>query len=70
MERSAAGGVKMIHVGAAVGVDACQQWHQARQIAEVVPVDGDAGGESRRYLRLIVEHQRRGLDHAVLVGDR
>lgn len=36
--------MKMIHVGAAIGVDAREQRHGARQIAEVVPGDGDAGG--------------------------
>ena len=45
----AAGSLKMIHVGAAVGIDARQQRHGARQIAEVVPVDRDAGSARDRH---------------------
>ena len=33
--------MEVIHVGLAVGIDPGQQWHHGRQVAEVVPVDGD-----------------------------
>jgi formyltetrahydrofolate deformylase len=37
-------GVKLIHVGFAIGVNARQQGHHIRQLAEIIPVDPDARG--------------------------
>ena len=45
----AAGGLELVHVGAAVRVDARQQRHHARQVVEVVPVDDDAGRARDRH---------------------
>ena len=44
-----AGCLELIHVGFAIGVDACQQWGGARQGIEIVPVDQDAGGACDRH---------------------
>ena len=41
---AAAGCVEMIHVGAAIGINARQQWNNFRERVEIVPVDDDACG--------------------------
>ncbi len=43
-ETHAAGGVEMVHVGDAVGIDAGEQRHGVRQVRHVLPVDLQAGG--------------------------
>jgi hypothetical protein len=39
----AAGGVEIVHVARAIGIDAGDQRHHAREFVHVVPVDLDAG---------------------------
>ena len=48
-ETGAAGCMEIIHVGFAVRVDTRKQRHHARQLAEIVPVDDDAGRAGNRH---------------------
>ena len=50
-EGHAAGGMEMVHVGAAVGVDARQQRHHLGEVGEVLPGQHDAG--RRRHRRQV-----------------
>ncbi|MNL83790.1 hypothetical protein D3C87_2115350 [compost metagenome] len=43
-EAHAAGGMEMVHVGKPVGIDAGKQWHDVRQIGNILPGEMDAGG--------------------------
>jgi len=43
-QAQAAGGVEVVYIGAAVGINATEQRGGPRQIVEVGPVDADAGG--------------------------
>ena len=72
----AAGGMEVIHVGGAVGIDACEQRHHFRQVAEVVPVDEDArrardGDEVQGVIGRAAGRQQAddGVDDAALVED-
>ncbi len=66
----------MIYVSAAVGINASQQRHDVRQIAEVIPVDEDARGRGdgndmqrviRRPARRVQADDR--IDDAALIDD-
>jgi hypothetical protein len=48
-EARAAGGLELVHVGAAVGVDARQQRHRGREVGKVRPVDDDARRARHRH---------------------
>ena len=66
-ERHAAGGVEVVHVGRAVGIDARDQRHRRRQLVEVLPVDRDAGrARDRRQVDRVVGRAagREQADHA------
>ncbi|SPK72805.1 conserved exported protein of unknown function [Cupriavidus taiwanensis] len=48
-EAGAPGGMEMVHIGRAIGIDPRQQRRDARQQVKVVPVDDDAGGARHRH---------------------
>ena len=75
-EAHAAGGVEVVHVGLAVGVDPGQQRHHRRQVGEVVPGQHDAGGAGDRdQVQRVVgraaggEQRDAGVDDRLLVDD-
>ncbi len=47
-ETHAAGGMKVIHVRAAIGIDAAQQRRHLREVGEIVPVQREAGRRRHR----------------------
>ncbi len=47
-ETHSAGGLEVIHVGASVRIDSCQQRYDVGQVAEVIPVDHDPRGSRDR----------------------
>ncbi|EEF93735.1 hypothetical protein CATMIT_01632, partial [Catenibacterium mitsuokai DSM 15897] len=59
-ERQPAGGVEVVHVGAAVGIHPRQQRHRRGQRVEILQAQLDAGGRGHRHqMQQVVGSNRR-----------
>ena len=70
-EAHAAGGMEVVHVGLAVGIDAAERRHYVGQIGEIVPAQADAGGARHdRQMQRVVGRAAGGQQADDAVDDR